>query len=136
MINEEFMKETDKIIARIKERGLRAENGNVLVAKVKVEQKTAGGLILSEDSTKIDNFHNGFARILALPPMTEDDAPLKIGDFVFHSHEARYKIFDKAIREALDYIVEKDLIYSVQDSEIIFQIPVEKLQGNAPSQAW
>lgn len=127
MINEEFMKETDKLIARIKERGLKAENGNLIVAKVKVEQKTAGGLILTEDSTRVDNTHNGFARILALPPMVDGDADLKVGDFVFFPHDNRYKIFDGAFRTALNYMVEKDLVYSVQDSEVIFKITAEDL---------
>jgi co-chaperonin GroES (HSP10) len=125
MVNKEFIEETDKIIQKIRERQIYLENGNVLVAKVKVEQKTAGGLILSEESTKTDNYQNGFGRILALPPMQEGDAGLKVGDFIFHSHEARYKIFDRAIRECLDYLVEKDLIYSVQDSDVIFRVPKE-----------
>lgn len=128
MINAEFIKETDKLIEKIKERGIRLENGNVLVAKVKTDRMTKGGLYMADDHAKREDYKNGFARILALPPMTEDDAKLSVGDYILHSHESRYKVYPDAIREVLDYIVEDDLIFSVQDNEVILTIKADQFK--------
>ena len=128
MINAEFIKETDKLIEKIKERGIRLENGNVLVAKVKTDRMTKGGLYMADDHAKREDYKNGFARILALPPMTEDDAKLSVGDYILHSHESRYKVYPDAIREVLDYIVEDDLIFSVQDNEVLLTIKADQFK--------
>jgi hypothetical protein len=126
MINKEFIAETDKLIGKIAERGVKLENGNMLVAKVKSDRQTKGGLFLSEDHAEIQDYHSGFARILALPPLREEDAQLKVGDYIMHSHEARYLPYGPAIREVLDYFVEDKFIYAVQDAEVILHIPKEK----------
>lgn len=130
MINAEFIQETDKLIALVKERGIQLENGNLLVAKVKVDTKTAGGLFLSDDTVHMKEYHSGFARILALPNnlgLGEGDAKLCVGDYICFTHESRYRLFDEAIREVMGQMIEKDSLFAVQDSEVILHIPKEKL---------
>lgn len=122
MINKGFIEETDKLIAQIQARGIKLENGNVLVAKVKTDRVTSGGIHLADDHAAREDQKHGFGRVLALPPMVEGDADLKIGDYVLHSHEARYKPYVPALREILDVQVDDNFIYSVQDSEVILTI--------------
>jgi co-chaperonin GroES (HSP10) len=131
VINPEFVAETDKIIEKIQERGIQLENGNVLVAKVKLERRTPGGLVLSEDSLKKEDYKNGLARILALPSnlgLSEGDAKLKVGDYIMHTHEARYLPYVDSIREVLDVMVDKEFIYAVQDAEVILTIGADKFK--------
>lgn len=130
MINAEFIQETDALIEKIKERSIQLENGNLLVAKVKVDTKTSGGLFLSDDTVKNKEYHSGFGRILALPNNLrpdEGDANLKIGDYICFTHESRYRLFEEAIREVLGTTIEKDLLFAVQDSEVILHISKEKI---------
>jgi co-chaperonin GroES (HSP10) len=126
MINKDFIAETNKLIEKIKERGIKLENGNVLVAKVKTDRVTSGGILLADDHAEREDYKSGFARIIALPPMVEGDADLKIGQYVMHSHEARYKPYTPALREVLDTYVDDNFVYSVQDSEVILTVPEEK----------
>lgn len=130
MINAEFIQETDALIERVKEREIQLENGNMLVAKVRVDTKTAGGLFLSDDAVKLKEYHSGFGRILALPNnlgLAEGDAKLRVGDYIIFTHESRYRVFEEAIREVLGSVVEKDTIFAVQDSEVILHISKEKI---------
>lgn len=127
MIKPEFIEETDKLIALIAERSIRCENGNLLVAKIRAEEKTAGGIILTDDTKKIEEYHNGFARILALPPLAEGDAQLRVGDFVMFSHEARYKPHYKSLSEVFGQAIPENFLFTVPDNEIFFHIPKEKL---------
>lgn len=125
MINPDFIKTTDQIISQIKKRNVRLENGNVLVAKVKVDRMTKGGLILAEDHAQREDYHNGLSRILALPSnlgLSEGDAKLQIGDYILHSHEARYRPHPEGLREMLDMLVDNDFIFVVQDSEVLMSL--------------
>jgi len=131
MINKTFIEETDKIIARLKDRGVVLENGNVLVAKVKTDRVTKGGIILADDAVDLEDYHNGFARILALPRLLDSqngDADLKVGDYVLHSHEARYKPYTPALREMLDLVIEDNFVYAVQDADVIITVSQSKFQ--------
>lgn len=129
MINTDFKKETDALIERVKARGIKLENGNVLVAKVKVDTKI-GSIHLADGYTSREDNKQGFGRILALPGnlgLSEGDAKLKVGDYIIYSHEARYLPYVEAVREVLGTLVEEKFIFAVQDSEIVLHIPVEAL---------
>jgi co-chaperonin GroES (HSP10) len=129
MINQEFIQETDCLINRIQARKVRLQNGNVLVAKVKTDRVTAGGLYLSDTTTEKEDYKSGFARILALPETVDEQSPsLTVGDYVLHSHEARYQPYPPSLREVLDYLVEDKFIYAIQDNEVILTIASEDLK--------
>lgn len=131
MINKEFIAETDKIIEKIRLRGVKLENGNMLVAKVKNDRVTKGGLYLSDASVEKEDFKSGYARVLALPENTDESSPrLRVGDYVLHSHEARYMPYPSAIRDVLDHLVEEKTIYAVQDNEVILSVSAEVLHSN------
>lgn len=125
MINQDFIRETDAIINQLFERQIRFEHGNVLVAKVKMERVTPGGVIISDDYAAQEEFKSGFARILALP--SGYDGLLTIGQYVIFSHEARYKLYPAALREVLGMNVADNFLYTVQDNNIILTIEGGKL---------
>lgn len=130
MINEAFKKETDTLIEKIGARGIKLENGNVLVAKVKVDKVSSGGIILADAAVDRDDYKQGFGRVLALPGnlgLREGDAKLAVGDYVIFSHEARYVPYVEAVREMFGSLVEEKFIIAVQDSEVIMHIPSAQL---------
>lgn len=120
MINKSFIEESDKLIALFYSRKIAVANGNLIVAKVKADEVTSGGIVIPKKANEIKNFHNGLARIIAVA----DNADEKYmpGMYVIHSHEARYKISEEALREFLKDFVNEDTIYSVQDNNVILHI--------------
>lgn len=128
MINKNFIEDTDKIIEQVKNRGINLEHGNVLVAKVKVDRVTAAGLHLADDYLDKENYKSGFARIIALP--SDYAGPLKAGQYVMFSHEARYKLYLMTIREVLGINVIDDFLYVVQDNDVILTVNAETLHAN------
>ena len=131
MINKQFIKDSDQIIQAVRERGVKLEHGNVLVAKVQMDRKTAGGITLVDDYVDREEYKAGFARILALPEGFggPSDADLKVGQYVIFSHEARYKPYLTALREVLGLEIIDNFVYTVQDNNIILTIDAEKLHG-------
>lgn len=120
MINKNFIEDTDKIMSAINTRGIKLEHGNVLVAKVKVERVTESGIHIADDYADREEYKRGFGRILALP--TDYEGPLKVGQYVMFSHEARYKLYLTAIREILGINIIDDFLYTVQDNNVILTI--------------
>jgi len=125
MINPEFIKETDKLIKAFESRKIATHNGNLIVAKVKADEVTPGGIIVPKKANELKNYHNGLARILSVADNA--DSRYKPGQYVIHSHEARYKIFEEALREFLSDFVNEDTIYAVQDNNVIVSIESEIL---------
>lgn len=123
MINKNFIEDTNKVINAVKERGISLEHGNVLVAKVKVDRMTAGGIHIHDDYADREEFKSGFARILALP--SDYSGPLKVGQYVMFSHEARYKLYISSLREVLGLEVIDNFVYAVQDNNVILTISEE-----------
>lgn len=123
MINKEFVKETDKLIKLCKSRQIVVENANMLIAKVKADEVTAGGLILPKKANEVKDYNNGLARIIAVA--ANCDKQYKPGQYIIHAHEARYKPFEDALREFLDYFVEENLLYTLSDNNVIMRL--EKL---------
>lgn len=120
MINKEFIRETNKLIKIFKSRGIAVENANMVVAKVKADEVTAGGLIIPKKMNEIKDYHNGLARIVALAPNC--DKQYKVGDYVIHAHEARYKPFTDALREFLAYAVDEDFLFTISDNNVIMRL--------------
>ena len=125
MINKNYIEETNKLITTVIERGIKFEHGNVLVAKVKVDRITSSGIHLSDDYADKEEYKSGFARIIALP--TDYEGPLQVGQYVMFSHEARYKLYLTSIREILGLPVDDNMLYAVQDNNIILTIDKDKL---------
>lgn len=126
MINKQFIEETDKLIEKFKSRKIEVNNGNLIVAKVKADEVTTGGLIIPKQANEIKDYHSGLARIIAVA--NNADSQYKPGVYIIHSHEARYKILEDALREMLDYLVDENLIYSVQDNNVLMHMQAEDIQ--------
>lgn len=128
MINKSFIEETDRIIKQLADRKITFLHGNILVAKVKMDRLTSGGIIISDDYADREEFKSGFARLLAL-----DDGysgPLSVGDYIMFSHEARYKLYPAAVREVLKIEVQDNFLYTIQDNNAILKVPKETLHEN------
>ncbi len=130
MINKNFIADTDTLIKQIRARGIRFEHGNVLVAKVKADRITKGGIHLTESATHVEEFKTGFARVLALPS-DYGSGPLKVGQYVMFSHEARYYPYPASLSEVLGLEIIKEFLYTVQDNNVILTIEAETLHETA-----
>jgi len=120
MINKNFIEETNKLIDLFKTRKISIHNGNLIVVKVKADEVTKGGIIVPKKANEIKNYHNGLARIVAVA--NNADSCYEVGDYIIHSHEARYKIFEEALREFLGSFIEADMLFSVQDNNVILSM--------------
>lgn len=138
MIQKEYVELTDTLIKQIQAREIVLENGNCLIAKVKAEEVTKGGIIKA--STETEDYLRGFGRVLSCPrnlrPKDENDnvldADVHVGDYIVHSHEARYKPYPKCLEEILDIEgIPEDVFYVVQDKDIILRIPDRVLHRKA-----
>lgn len=130
MINKNFIEDSNKITAQVKARGIKFEHGNVLVAKVKMDRVTSGGIVIADDYAEREEFKQGFARIIALP--SDYEGPLKEGQYVMFTHESRYKPYVTALREILGLQVIDDFLYVVQDNNVILTVAAEVVEnGNA-----
>ncbi len=129
MINKEFVDETNKLIVLFKDRAIKAHNGNIIFAKVKMERVSKGGIILDQSHVNREDNKMGFGRVIALPENFghEGDPKISEGDYFLYSHESRYKPYTSAVREILGYEVADDFLYSVQDNEPIVSIDSAKL---------
>lgn len=132
MINKNFIEDTNKLIKQITDRQIRLEHGNVLVAKVKVDRITKGGIHLTEGMAKVEEFKTGFARVLALPSDYGDGGPLHIGQYVMFSHEARYYPYPASLSEVLGLEIIPDFLYTVQDNNVILTVSefIMHFEGN------
>ena len=116
MINEKFVKDTDQLIQAFKERNVKIHSGNMIIAKVALDRVTKGGLLLSDSHVELEEYKQGFGRILA---MADESNQFKVGDYIIFSHEARYKPYINAVREFLGIEVPDNMVYAVQDNEPI-----------------
>lgn len=127
MINEKFIKDTNELIEQVKKRGINFIHGNVLVAKVKVDRQTPGGIIISDDYADREEFKSGFARIISL--YEDYEGPLKVGQYIMFSHEARYKLYTSAFREVMGIEFPDNTLYTIQDNNAILTIAEEILHA-------
>lgn len=142
MISKEFVELTDRLIEKVKAQGIETGNGNVLLCKPGVEEKTKGGIIVADAAYGSDSKYNqkkrNFARILAVPSNLapdEGDMNLKVGDYVFYTYTAEAALNPLA----LDFIYGEKLNHQddgkhpfvciTQDREIVQQVPAAVVHG-------
>lgn len=125
MINKEFIKDVTEVMAKLNGRKIMFLHGNVLIAKVKMDRITPGGIVISDDFAEREDFKSGFAKILALDEGYGGE--LKIGDYILFSHEARYKPYTPALREILGLQIPDNFLYTIQDNNVILRVPEEML---------
>lgn len=128
MINTKFIAETDALINIFKLRQIAVENLNLVVAKVKSDEVTSGGIVIPKKATELKDYNNGLARIIAVA--ANCDEQYQPGDYIIHSHEARYKPHEEALREFLGYLVEENLVYTLSDNNVIMRISKESVHAN------
>jgi len=117
MINKTFIEETDKLIELFKTQKIEVANGNLIVAKVKADEISAGGIFIPKEANRVKDYNNGLARIIAVADNA--DEKYKPGQYIIHSHEARYKPHVDALREFLNNLVNDDFLFAVQDNNVI-----------------
>lgn len=144
MIDKEFIELTDRLIKKIEESGIQTGNGNVLLCKPGVSEKTKGGIVLADTMYSSDSKYNqkrrNFARIIAIPgnlAPDQGDMDLQVGDYVFYTYTAETPLNPMA----LDFIYDEPLNYeddgkhpfltTTQDAEIIQTIPQKVVHAKA-----
>ena len=127
MITKEFTELTDKLIKLWDEKVKSTENGNIIVAKPTMEEKTKGGLYLSDGAKALSEKLTGFGRVIAVARNiipTKDgeltgDADVKVGDYILFVHEAVYKPPRQALQQLLGIEYTENLLWTTTDKEII-----------------
>ena len=138
-VTKDFITITDKLIDLVKLRNIVLENGNVLVAKPQVEEKTEGGIYISNETKEKEQYTTGFGRIIAIPrnlrPSNKDgepmDADIRVGDYVIYSHATHYRPTLTGLRVVLGVSDFPDhFLYVVSDPEILMTVKKDILHGN------
>lgn len=122
MISKEFVDLTNSLISRIKETGLEFGNGNVLLAKPMLQEKTSGGIILADDYRTLEQKRAGFAKVIAIPNNLDPqggDLDIKPGDYVFFTYVADNPIYYNALGNILGVTIPKETVFYTSDAEII-----------------
>lgn len=132
-VNKEFIKVTDALIKKIKERKITFGNGNVLIAKPPVEEKSKGGIIIAEESREAESKKAGFAKVIAIPNNLDPqggDIPVKPGDYVWFTYVADQPIYYKALSELSGVTIPKETLFYTSDNELIAVISKEEVELN------
>lgn len=129
MINKNFITDTDQIIEACQQQQLQFLHGNILIAKVKTDRITPGGIVLTDKTQHLEDYNSGFARIIALD--SDYEGPLMVGDYILFPHDSRYKPKIESLREILKLEVIDDFLYTIQDNNVMIQIKKEVLHGDA-----
>lgn len=129
MVTKEFVKLTDKIIAGLKELTITG-NGNVLIAKPPVEERTQGGLYISDGERELEHKKRGFGRVLSIPVNLNPEAgdlDLRPGDYVFYTWTAENPVNREQLGALLGVSIPKEMLAHTQDAEIILQVDPKKV---------
>lgn len=127
-MNKEFKDMTDKLIKAYKTKVKSVENGNVIIAKHTLEEKTKGGIIITESAKALENRRSGFGRVIALArnikPLNEDgsmtgDMIAEVGDYVMFVHESVYKPSKALLTPLLGVDYPEDMLWITVDKDII-----------------
>lgn len=92
-VTKEFLDLTDSMITSLKEKNTCFENGNVLLVKVPLENKSV--IAIAPGKFEQDQiYQSGLARVIGVPRLLDEktDARFKAGDFVIYNHASRYTI--------------------------------------------
>jgi len=122
MITKEFVELTDKLIASLKSNESITGNGNILLAKPPVEDKSKGGLFIPEVAKELEAKKRGFGRVLSIPKnlRPEDgDLPLEPGDYVFYTWTAENPVNREQLGTVLDVKIPPEMLSHTQDAEVI-----------------
>lgn len=133
MITKEFTELTNMLIQRINEKEVTLGNGNVLLAKPQVQEKTAGGLFLADEFREHEHKKAGFAKVLAIPSNlspADGDIDIKPGDYVFFTYVADNPIYYAALGQILNVNIPKETVFYTSDAEIIAKVSASKVEGN------
>lgn len=128
IVTKEFEQATDKLIAAFKKKIKNVENGNLFIAKHVMEEKTKGGIIITEKSKELENRRSGYGRVLAkarnIKTLDSEgqmtgDADVEVGDYVIFTHEAVYKPPHGVLVNRLGIVYPEDMIWVITDRDII-----------------
>lgn len=136
IITPEFIEFSDKVIARFAELGFDAGNGNVVIIKPGVAQKTAGGIYRPDMEQELDKKKQNFARIASIPnnlDPSQGDMDLKVGNYCFYNFVAENPLHPDVLSSMLGFTVnsrgnEDPFITYTQDREIVGQVTAESIQ--------
>lgn len=133
MITKEFIELTDKIIKGLHFTGSIVGNGNLLIAKPPVEDKTKGGLFVPEMAKELEQKKRGFGRVLAIPNnlRPEDgDLPLEPGDYVFYTWTAENPVNREMLGNIIDVKIPPEMLAHTLDAEVILMLKAETVHSN------
>lgn len=127
VISKVFKEQTDQMIEAIKNKVKAVENGNILVAKPSLEEKTAGGLYVSSGHKELQEKLAGFGRIVGMARniLAYDDGKItgdvdcEVGDYVLFVHEATYKPPRIILQKIFGIEYPENFLWATTDKEII-----------------
>lgn len=121
------MDQTDKLIKAIEGKVKAVENGNILIAKPSLEEKTKGGLYVSSGHKDLQEKLAGFGRVVGMARNIQPyddgkmtgDVDCEIGDFALWVHEACYKPPRHYLQQILGMEYPENMLWVITDKEII-----------------
>lgn len=134
MVTKEFVQLTNKLIKGIKEHKITVGNGNVLIAKPPVEEKTRGGIVIADMARELEQKRMGFGKVIAIPTNLDPDngdIDIKPGDYVWFVFVSDNPIHYKSIGQITGVDIPKETLFYTGDNEIIAKISGEAVESGA-----
>lgn len=131
-INKDFINMTNDLIKQIADKKITFGNGNVLIAKPPVEEKSKGGIIIAEEARELENKRAGFAKVIALPNNMDiegGDIPVKVGDYVWFVFVADSPIYYKALSEITEIKIPAETLFFTGDAQLIATVSREEVEN-------
>lgn len=131
MVSKEFVELTDKLIKAYKKLNIQVGNGNLIIAKPPVEEKTRGGIIVADVARELESKRAGFAKIIAIPNNLDPDngdLPLKPGDYIWFTYVADNPLYVKALSALSGITIPPETVYFTGDNEVIQRINKEEVE--------
>lgn len=133
MVNKEFIELTNKLISGIKEKGITVGNGNVLIAKPQVEEKTRGGIVIADMARELEQKRMGFGKVISIPTNLDPDngdLDIKPGDYIWFVFVSDSPIHYKSISQITGVDIPKETLFYTGDNEIIAKIDGQIIEGD------
>lgn len=131
MVSKEFVELSEKLIKAYADLKIEVGNGNVIIAKPPVEEKTRGGIIVADMARELESKRAGFAKVIAIPNNLEPDngdIGIKPGDYIWFTYVADNPLYVKALSNLTGITIPPETVYFTGDNEIIQRIAKEQVE--------
>jgi len=134
-VSKDFVELTDHLIEKMTSKKIVFENRNFLLAKVPVKEKADTLIVLANDSKRVESYRSGVGRVVAAPRILDidQDADVKVGDYVIYTHESKYPLNEPVVNFMFDLEMKMEEgmepLVCIRDVDVIAVVPSSEIKA-------